>query len=132
MTNSSVGFPQFYQIQQMLDRFLADISKRTHDKGMRFGLWFEPENISADFELYRAHPDWVLGVPDRGRTLSRNEYVLDFSQPDVVDNIFEQMTAVLDKVPIDYIKWDMNRNLTEVYSPHSDSAHEGETSHRFV
>ncbi|OAU48542.1 hypothetical protein PY65_13765 [Lacticaseibacillus rhamnosus] len=88
MTNSSVGFPQFYQIQQILDRFLADISKRTHDKGMRFGLWFEPENISADFELYRAHPDWVLGVPDRGRTLSRNEYVLDFSQPDVVDNIF--------------------------------------------
>ncbi|MCT0497109.1 alpha-galactosidase, partial [Lactiplantibacillus plantarum] len=66
------------------------------------------------------------------RTLSRNEYVLDFSQSDVVDNIFEQMTAVLDKVPIDYIKWDMNRNLTEVYSPHSDSAHEGETSHRFI
>lgn len=128
--NSSLG--DWFVNRNKLPEGLADISKRTHDKGMRFGLWFEPENISADSELYRAHPDWVLGVPDRGRTLSRNEYVLDFSQPDVVDNIFEQMTAVLDKVPIDYIKWDMNRNLTEVYSPHSDSAHEGETSHRFI
>lgn len=128
--NSSLG--DWFVNRNKLPGGLADISKRTHDKGMRFGLWFEPENISADSDLYRAHPDWVLGVPDRGRTLSRNEYVLDFSQPDVVDNIFEQMTAVLDKVPIDYIKWDMNRNLTEVYSPHSDSAHEGETSHRFI
>ena len=128
--NSSLG--DWFVNRNKLPEGLADISKRTHDKGMRFGLWFEPENISADSELYRAHPDWVLGVPDRGRTLSRNEYVLDFSQPDVVDNIFEQMTAVLDKVPIDYIKWDMNRNLTEVYSPHSDSAHEGETSQRFI
>ncbi|ORN05935.1 Alpha-galactosidase [Lentilactobacillus parabuchneri] len=128
--NSSLG--DWFVNRNKLPEGLADISKRTHDKGMRFGLWFEPENISADSDLYRAHPDWVLGVPDRGRTLSRNEYVLDFSQPDVVDNIFEQMTAVLDKVPIDYIKWDMNRNLTEVYSPHSDSAHEGETSHRFI
>ncbi|MGO2971543.1 MAG: alpha-galactosidase, partial [Lactiplantibacillus plantarum] len=115
--NSSLG--DWFVNRNKLPGGLADISKRTHDKGMRFGLWFEPENISADSELYRAHPDWVLGVPDRGRTLSRNEYVLDFSQSDVVDNIFEQMTAVLDKVPIDYIKWDMNRNLTEVYSPHS-------------
>ncbi|WP_439419597.1 alpha-galactosidase [Lactiplantibacillus plantarum] len=128
--NSSLG--DWFVNRNKLPGGLADISKRTHDKGMRFGLWFEPENISADSDLYRAHPDWVLGVPDRGRTLSRNEYVLDFSQPDVVDNIFEQMTAVLDKVPIDYIKWDMNRNLTEVYSPHSDSTHEGETSHRFI
>jgi len=128
--NSSLG--DWSVNRKKLPAGLADISKRTHDKGMRFGLWFEPENVSADSTMFKEHPDWVLGVPNRGRTLSRNEYVLDFSQPAVVDNLFEQMTAVLDEVPIDYIKWDMNRNLTEVYSPRSVSGQEGETSHRFI
>ncbi|MFC6181695.1 alpha-galactosidase [Lactiplantibacillus daowaiensis] len=111
---------------------LADIAKRTHAKGLRFGLWFEPENISEDSELFQQHPEWVLGVPNRGRTLSRNEYVLDFSQPAVVDNLYQQMTAVLDTVPIDYIKWDMNRNLTEVYSNATPAERQGEVSHRYI
>lgn len=128
--NSSLG--DWFVNKNKLPEGLTKIAQQTRAKEMKFGLWFEPENISEDSELFKAHPEWVLGVPQRGRTLSRNQYVLDFSQPDVVENLFQQMTAILDKVPVDYIKWDMNRNLTEVYSPLTKPEHQGEISHRYI
>lgn len=111
---------------------LQRVAKQTHDAGMKFGLWFEPEMVSVDSKLYREHPDWALAEPGRGSTLSRNQLVLDFSRPEVVDNIFQQMCAILDNVPIDYIKWDCNRNLTEVFSKAADSEHQGEIAHRVI
>ncbi|WP_367341231.1 alpha-galactosidase [Limosilactobacillus sp.] len=111
---------------------LKRVAKQTHDAGMKFGLWFEPEMISVDSDLYRKHPDWALAEPGRGSTLSRNQLVLDFSRPEVVDNIFQQMCKILDAVSIDYIKWDCNRNLTEVYSQAVSPDHEGEIAHREI
>lgn len=111
---------------------LKQVADQTHAAGMKFGLWFEPEMISVDSELYKKHPDWAIHEPGRGMTLSRNQLVLDFSRKEIVDNIFDQMCQVLDKVDIDYIKWDFNRNLTEVFSVATTPEHEGEIGHRYV
>ncbi len=111
---------------------LNGLSQKVHDKGMKFGLWFEPEMISKNSDLYRTHPEYVLRIPERVMTPSRDQYVLDFSRPEVVDNIFDQMVAILDNVPIDYIKWDMNRHLTEVYSTALPADRQGEVAHRYM
>lgn len=111
---------------------LQKISKKTHRAGMKFGLWFEPEMVSKDSELYRKHPDYVLAEPGRGSTLSRNQLCLDFSRKEVVDNIYQQICKILDKIPIDYIKWDCNRNLTEVFSQAAEPSHQGEIAHRHI
>ena len=122
----------WYEFEGKLEQGLEGIAQYVHDKGMKFGLWFEPEMISKDSDLHRAHPDWVLSVPGRPRSLSRQQHVLDFSRADVRDHIYQQMTAILDRVPIDYIKWDMNRNMTEVYSLLRDPEMQGEVSHRYI
>ena len=111
---------------------LENLSQQIHDKGMKFGIWFEPEMISEDSDLFRAHPDWALGTPGRERSISRNQYVLDFSRQDVRDNLYQQMKAIFDRVPIDYVKWDMNRNMTEVYSLLLDPQMQGEVAHRYM
>ncbi|WP_416353648.1 alpha-galactosidase [Agrilactobacillus fermenti] len=111
---------------------LKGLAEQVHQMGLKFGLWFEPEMISTDSDLYRQHPEYVLHIPGRQMSPSRDQYVLDFSCPEVVDNIFTQMCAVLDQVPIDYIKWDMNRNLTEVYSTVLGPNQQGEVGHRYV
>lgn len=82
--------------------------------GMQFGLWFEPEMISPDSDLFRAHPDYAVGIEGIPRTQSRAQYVLDYTRRDVRDAVWEQMKEILDSVPVSYIKWDMNRQLTEV------------------
>lgn len=111
---------------------LKKVAQQTHDAGMKFGLWFEPEMVSVDSKLYKQHPDWALHEPGRGSTLSRNQLVLDFSRKEVVDNIFNQMCKILDNNPIDYIKWDCNRNLTEVYSTALSPKRQGEVPHRVI
>lgn len=126
--NSSLG--DWYVNTKKID--LHKVAKQTHDAGMKFGLWFEPEMISKDSDLYKNHPDYVLHEPGRGMTLARNQLVLDFSRPEVVDNIFDQICKILDDVDIDYIKWDCNRNLTEVYSAAYPADQEGEIAHRHI
>ncbi|MCT3053897.1 alpha-galactosidase [Leuconostoc mesenteroides] len=111
---------------------LVGLSDKVHEKGMKFGLWFEPEMISKNSDLYRQHPDYILGMPNRDLTPSRDQYVLDFSRPEVVDNIFQQVVNILDNVKIDYIKWDMNRHLTEVYSAALSPERQGEVGHRYM
>lgn len=110
---------------------LAGIAQRVHDQGMQFGLWLEPEMISKDSQLYQAHPEYAIHIPNRAMTPSRDQYVLDFSRQEVVDTIYEQIAAILDTVPIDYIKWDMNRHLTELYSPALPAERQGEVAHRY-
>lgn len=122
----------WFEFEGKLEQGLEGIAKYVHDQEMKFGLWFEPEMISKDSDLHRAHPDWVLSIPNRPRSLSRQQHVLDFSREDVRNHIYQQMTAILDRVPVDYIKWDMNRNMTEVYSLLLDPQMQGEVSHRYM
>lgn len=128
--NSSLG--DWFEHANKLKGGLRDVANRVHDKKMKFGLWFEPEMISEESQLYREHPDYALQVPNRGKTPSRNQYVLDFSRQEIVNNIFNQMTKILDAVDIDYIKWDMNRNMSEVYSMAYAAEQQGEISHRYI
>ncbi len=100
--------------------------------GMKFGLWFEPEMISEKSELYKKHPDWVLCVPGCPRSTGRDQLMLDMSRKEVVDYLFETIAGIIRENKIDYIKWDMNRNLTEIYSIALPADQQGEVMHRFV
>ena len=100
--------------------------------GLRFGLWIEPEMVNPDSDLYREHPDWAIGVPGRARTESRQQLVLDLSRPEVVDHLAEALAAVLASAPIDYVKWDMNRNITEPWTPSLPADRQGEFFHRYI
>lgn len=103
-----------------------------HQKGMKFGLWFEPEMISPDSDLFRQHPDWAIQVPGQPRSEGRNQYVLDLSRSEVRDEITERLTRILNQLPIDYIKWDLNRNMTEVGSVMAEPERQSETAHRYM
>ncbi len=111
---------------------LETLTYKIKELGMKFGLWIEPEMISEDSELYRKHPDWVLSQEGRGRAVGRNQYVLDFTREEVIDTIWEQLDLVLKNNPIDYIKWDMNRHLTEVGSLTLNKDCKKEAYHRQV
>lgn len=100
--------------------------------GMKFGIWFEPEMISPDSDLYRQHPDWAIAVPGRIPTRMRNQYVLDLSRKDVRDYTYEQVAKVLRSANIEYVKWDMNRQLSDLGSAFLDKDRMGELSHRYV
>lgn len=100
--------------------------------GMKFGIWFEPEMVSLDSELFRAHPDWAIQVPGRELTLRRGQFVLDYSRKDVRDYVYSMMTAVLRSANIEYVKWDMNRSLTEVGSALLPAGQQREVWHRYV
>lgn len=93
---------------------MKSLAQKVTDLGMDFGLWFEPEMISKQSNLYEKHPDWLIHVPNRHQSHGRNQYVLDFSREEVVNYIYERMEAILSEAPISYIKWDMNRNITEI------------------
>ena len=111
---------------------MKELADGIHALGLRFGLWFEPEMISEDSDLFRAHPDWALTDPDRRPMLSRNQLVLDMSRQDVVDYIFDAMCAVLDHAAIDYVKWDFNRSIANFYSHALPVSRQGELPHRFM
>lgn len=100
--------------------------------GLRFGLWFEPEMVSPDSDLYRAHPDWCLHVPGRPRTECRKQLTLDMSRPEVQDYVIEAVSRVLRDAPVGYVKWDMNRNFTEAGSAALLDGRSGEIHHRYI
>lgn len=100
--------------------------------GMKFGIWFEPEMISPDSDLYRAHPDWAIAIPDRTATQSRQQYVLDLSRREVVDYVYEAVASVLRSANIEYVKWDMNRQLSDLGSYELPADRQGELYHRYV
>lgn len=108
------------------------LARKVESLGMKFGLWIEPEMISRESELFSAHPDWAVGVPGRPRTEARHQYVLDYSRAEIVDHIFAAITDVLKSAPISYVKWDMNRNITEPYSMSLPADRQGEFFHRYM
>ncbi len=108
------------------------VAERITALGMGFGIWIEPEMVSAESDLFRAHPDWAIGIPGRPRTESRQQLVLDMARPEVVDHLTEVLTAVLASAPITYVKWDMNRNITEPWSASLPPDRQGEFFHRYI
>lgn len=111
---------------------LNDLAQRIKARGVEFGLWFEPEMVSPDSDLYRAHPDWCLHTPSRARTEGRHQLVLDFSRAEVREEIYQRIAKILRETPITYVKWDMNRSLTEVGSAALPPSRQQETAHRYV
>lgn len=116
--------------EKKLGGTLGNLIKRINDLGVKFGIWIEPEMVSEDSDLYRKHPDWALTVPGRNPVRSRNQLVLDFSRKEVVDEIYDQICKVLDQGNIEYVKWDMNRSLMDVYS--SVTRDQGRVLHDYV
>lgn len=111
---------------------LGRLVEQVNALGMKFGIWLEPEMISEESKLYREHPDWAIAVPGRKPTLSRNQYVLDLSRREVRDYIMEQVFAVLHSANIEYVKWDMNRPLSDLGSAMLPADRMGELYHRYV
>ena len=111
---------------------LGELVKKINALGVKFGLWFEPEMISEKSKLYQEHPEWVLHEPGRRRSIGRQQMLLDMSRPDVVQYLFETISNILHSANIEYVKWDMNRNLTEVYSDMLSPERQGEVAHRFM
>ena len=116
------------KLPEGLDKLAGDI----HALGMQFGLWFEPEMVSPDSDLYRAHPDWCLHAEGRRRTEARHQLILDMSRKDVQDYIIEAVSSVLRSADINYVKWDMNRNFKEAGSTELTNGREGEIAHRYI
>lgn len=117
---------------QKLPSGLRHLSDEIHALGLRFGLWVEPEMISPDSDLYRSHPDWCLHIPGRPRTEGRHQLVLDLSRQDVCRWIVETLTRLFSEARVDYVKWDMNRHMTEVGSAQLPPERQRETAHRYI
>ena len=111
---------------------IEGLAEKIRKIGMEFGLWFEPEMVNRDSELYRKHPDWILCAPGRNPSPSRNQYVLDFSRTEVVDYIYAAMEKILETTQASYVKWDMNRYITECYSITAPAEEQGMVFHRYI
>ena len=128
--NSGLG--DWYVNERKLPGGLGPLISQVNALGLKFGLWIEPEMVSEDSDLYRAHPDWALTVPGRRPAMGRNQLVLDMGRKEVVDHLFDAFSELLRREHIEYIKWDMNRNLTDLYSRALPEDRQGEAPHRYV
>ena len=111
---------------------LRELGERINETGMLFGIWFEPESVSEDSDLYRAHPDWAVRVPGRAPNLSRHQLILDLSREEVQTYLIDSVSAILADAPIRYVKWDLNRSLCDQFSAALDARRQGEFAHRYV
>ena len=128
--DSSLG--DWFVDKKKLPNGLKSLAEKIHDMGMKFGLWFEPEMISQDSKLFYMHPDYVLHTEGRPYTIGRGQLVLDLSREEVCDYVITSIRRILQENPIDYVKWDMNRHLTDVGSLFFESDRQGEITHRYV
>lgn len=128
--NSGLG--DWFVNETKIGGTLQSLAEQINGLGMKFGIWVEPEMVSEDSNLYQAHPDWAFCIPNRKPIRSRNQLVLDFSRKEVVDAVFAQICRVLDSANIEYIKWDMNRSISDVYSAIASKEEQGEILHRYV
>lgn len=127
--NSGLG--DWFVNEKKLGGTMKQVAEKINTMGMKFGLWFEPEMISEDSDLYRAHPDWVLQIPGREPVRSRNQLVLDMSREDVRTYLLERLTDILSNAPIAYVKWDMNRSICDVFDQ-SGQYPSCELYHRYI
>lgn len=127
---SSLG--DWFVYQEKMPNGLDGLANALKQRGLSFGLWFEPEMVSPDSNLFRAHPDWIIHVPGREPSLGRNQLILDFSRTDVCDYIIQVVGDVLRSADIRYVKWDMNRHMSEVGSALLPANRQRETAHRYI
>lgn len=127
--NSSLG--DWFADRRKLPHGLAPLAARCRENGMRFGIWIEPEMISEDSELFRAHPDWAVGAPGRQPVLSRNQMILDMTRPEVLACLKDSLGKLLSSGDISYVKWDMNRNIAENFSLSLPADRRKEFAHRY-
>lgn len=126
--NTSLG--DWVVNEKKLGCTMGEFIGKIHDMGLKFGLWIEPEMVSEDSDLYREHPDWALQIPKRHPVRGRNQLVLDFSRKEIRDHVFDQICAVLDQGPVEYIKWDMNRSISDIYS--SETKEQGKVLYDYM
>lgn len=131
-TDDHAGLGDWYANTDRLPGGIKGLSEKVEALGLKFGLWVELEMVNKNSDLYRAHPDWLLQTPGRPLSPSRHQYVLDLSRPEVVDYIYEMIAAILAESKISYIKWDMNRSITECYSLALPANRQGEVFHRYI
>ena len=131
-TDVCTGLGDWDQDRDVFADGLKGFADRVRKAGLQFGLWIEPEMVNRDSDLFRRHPDWVLQVPGRSLTHGRNEFVLDYSRGDVIDYLFSVLKEVFERAQVSYVKWDMNRSITEAYSALLPPERQGEVMHRYI
>lgn len=128
--NSSLG--DWTTDYRRLPKGISYIADEIHKMGMQFGLWFEPEMISIDSELYRTHPEWMICTPHRKPSVGRHQYVLDFTNQEVIDYLFDAISSIIQETKLEYIKWDYNRNITDAYTTTLLATKQMEFEHRYI
>ena len=131
-SSDRAGLGDWVANSERLANGIVGIADEIEKIGMKFGLWFEPEMVNKDSNLYREHPDWILSVPGRNESHGRYQYVLDFSRKEIVDHIYNMMAKILSEAKVSYIKWDMNRSITECFSRQLPADRQGEVFHRYI
>lgn len=129
-STSSLG--DWYPNEEKLKGTLKELAEKINAKGLKFGFWIEPEMTNKDSDLYRAHPDWLLAEQGKRICHSRTQYVLDFSKKEVREYIGDMLENLLAEVPVSYIKWDMNRTFSEVFSNGNDREYQGKVCHKYI
>ena len=130
--NDRAGLGDWFVCTKRFPRGLEIIADKAHSLGMQFGLWVEPEMVNPDSDLYRAHPDWVVHIPTRERTTQRNQLVLNFARDDVRDFAIDFLDRLIRDYKLDYLKWDMNRYMTEFGWPDAEPAEQGSLTIRYI
>ena len=128
--SDTAGLGDWVENRKKLPGGIKSIAKAVNRMGMKFGLWFEPECVNPDSDLYRAHPDWAVSIEGRSLTLGRNQLVLDLTRKEVREYIIESVDRVLRSANIEYVKWDYNRHISDMYS--STLVQQGEFFHRYI
>lgn len=131
-SNDDAGLGDWVVNREKLPDGIAGLADKIEALGMKFGLWIEPEMVNMDSNLYRSHPDWILHAPQRSSSPSRHQHVLDFSRPEVVDAVHGMLYRLLSTSKISYIKWDMNRYLSECYSIAKLPCEQGKVFHQYI
>lgn len=126
------GLGDWFVNEKKLCGGLGSLAEKIKKMGMKFGLWFEPEMVSEDSELYRTHPEWAIQIPSRKPIRSRYQLVLDMTNPEVREYLFNSISRILRSAGISYVKWDMNRSICDLYTPCLSAEDQGEISHRYV
>ena len=126
------GLGDWFVNEGKLKGGLSTLVEKVKSFGMKFGIWFEPEMVSEDSELYKAHPEWAIQIPNRKPTRGRYQLVLDMTRQDVRDYLFRVISDVLSSADISYVKWDMNRSICDWYSAELPAENMGEMQHRYV
>ncbi|EKQ56494.1 MULTISPECIES: alpha-galactosidase [unclassified Clostridium] len=127
---SSLG--DWFENKEKLPNGIAGLSEKVEEIGLKFGLWFEPEMVCKDTKLFKEHPEWAIQTPSRNMSHGRNQFILDFTRDEVVEHVFGLMDNIIGNSKISYIKWDMNRYITEPYSLSLDEERQGEVFHRYI